>query len=115
MDATVKCSHILQKHIKSRNPFDSYRNKKITRTEEEALDNIKNIRKSLLEKGLTTFGEFANKFSECSSAKNYGDLGDFGKGQMQKEFEVIAFSLKIGELSEPVFTASGVHIILRTG
>jgi NIMA-interacting peptidyl-prolyl cis-trans isomerase 1 len=34
---------------------------------------------------------------------------------MQKEFEEVAFNLEIDEISEPVWTESGVHIILRTG
>lgn len=56
----------------------------------------------------------ASKYSDCSSAKRGGDLGPFGKGAMQKPFEEAAFGLKLGELSDPVFTDSGVHIILRT-
>jgi NIMA-interacting peptidyl-prolyl cis-trans isomerase 1 len=48
------------------------------------------------------------------SAKRGGDLGSFKKGAMQKPFEEASFALKVGELSEPVFTDSGVHIILRT-
>lgn len=36
------------------------------------------------------------------------------RGQMQKPFEDATFSLAVGELSQPVFTDSGVHIILRT-
>lgn len=64
--------------------------------------------------GKSSFAELASKYSDCSSAKRGGDLGPFGKGAMQKPFEEAAFALKVGELSEPVFTDSGVHIILRT-
>lgn len=64
--------------------------------------------------GQASFGELAGKYSDCSSAKRSGDLGPFGRGAMQKPFEDAAFSLKVGEMSEPVLTESGVHIILRT-
>ena len=64
--------------------------------------------------GESTFEELASQYSDCSSAKRGGDLGPFGRGQMQKPFEDAGFSLKVGELSEPVWTDSGVHIILRT-
>ncbi len=37
------------------------------------------------------------------------------RGQMQKPFEDATFALAVGELSQPIFTDSGVHIILRTG
>lgn len=39
----------------------------------------------------------------------------FRPGMMQAAFEEATFALKTGELSEPVFTDSGVHLILRTG
>lgn len=64
--------------------------------------------------GKAQFAELCQKYSDCSSAKRGGDLGPFGRGAMQKPFEEAAFALKVGELSEPVFTDSGVHIILRT-
>lgn len=64
--------------------------------------------------GKVTLAELAEKNSDCSSAKRGGDLGMFGRGAMQKPFENASFALKVGELSEPVFTDSGVHIILRT-
>ncbi len=110
----VTCSHILQKHLGSRNPKDSYRNKKITRTEEEALVNIKAIRDKVTAEGTSSFGKYAAEFSECGSAGNNGDLGSFGKGQMQKPFEDASFKLKVGEVSDVVKTDSGLHIILRT-
>ena len=112
----IRCSHILQKHTKSRNPKDSYRNKIITRSPEEALENIKKIREELVTKGIQeNFAKIAYQLSECSSCQNGGDLGEFGRGQMVPEFEKVAFSLKIGELSQPVSSPSGIHLILRTG
>ena len=56
----------------------------------------------------------AKKYSECGSAAKGGDLGPFGRGQMQKAFEDVGFKLKVGELSDPVVSDSGAHIILRT-
>ena len=52
--------------------------------------------------------------SECGSALKGGDLGMFGRGQMQKAFEDAAFALQPGELSGIVDSESGIHIILRT-
>jgi len=58
-------------------------------------------------------GELAVRESDCSSARKMGDLGFFGKGDMQKEFEEAAFALKPGEVSHVVETASGLHLIER--
>jgi NIMA-interacting peptidyl-prolyl cis-trans isomerase 1 len=63
--------------------------------------------------GSTTLGDLAIKESDCSSARKMGDLGYFGKGDMQKEFEDAAFQLKPGEVSHVVETASGLHLIER--
>lgn len=52
--------------------------------------------------------------SDCSSAHKGGDLGFFGRGQMQRPFEEATFALPVGGLSGIVQTDSGAHIILRT-
>ena len=63
--------------------------------------------------GERSFEEIASELSDCSSAKRGGDLGPLGRGQMQKPFEDASFALAVGELSTPIFTDSGVHIIKR--
>ena len=57
------------------------------------------------------FGAVAKEKSQCPSGKSGGDLGWFGRGQMVREFEDAAFSLKPGEISKPIKTQFGWHII----
>lgn len=57
------------------------------------------------------FATVAKETSSCSSASNGGDLGFLQKGFMPAEFDKVAFSLKAEEVSEPVRTKHGLHII----
>ncbi|HLO33560.1 MAG TPA: peptidylprolyl isomerase [Anaerolineales bacterium] len=69
----------------------------------------------LLKQGVD-FAKLAKSSSkDTGSAVNGGDLGWFGKSQMVPEFETAAFSLKIGEISEPVKSQFGYHIIQVLG
>jgi NIMA-interacting peptidyl-prolyl cis-trans isomerase 1 len=63
--------------------------------------------------GKSTLSELATTESDCSSARKGGDLGYFGPGDMQKEFEEAAFALRPGDMSGVVETASGLHLIER--
>lgn len=62
------------------------------------------------------FATLAEQFSEDpGSAVNGGDLGFFGRGMMVAEFEEAAYTLDIGQISEPVRSQFGYHIIKVTG
>jgi peptidyl-prolyl cis-trans isomerase D len=69
-----------------------------------------------IRKAPASFAELAKKHSDDpgSGAKG-GDLGVFGRGMMVKSFEEAVFALKQGELSEPVESEFGYHIIRLTG
>ncbi len=60
------------------------------------------------------FAALAKEFSACPSGKNGGDLGEFGHGMMVPEFENAAYALEIGQISEPVKTNFGYHLIMTT-
>jgi peptidyl-prolyl cis-trans isomerase len=86
----VKASHILVDNLDKAN---------------ELYENIKNG---------DDFADVARKYSTCPSSRNGGDLGFFGRGQMVKEFEEKSFSMNVGDISEPVKTQFGYHLIHLT-
>ena len=90
MPVKIKCSHILVKK------------------QSEALaimERLKNGEK---------FGKLAKECSiDSGSAKRDGNLGYFGRGMMVKQFEEVAFKLQIAQVSEPVKSEFGYHIIKR--
>ncbi|OQW46224.1 MAG: peptidylprolyl isomerase [Proteobacteria bacterium SG_bin7] len=75
--------------------------------EYEAKDILK-----LLKEG-KSFSDLAQKFSKCPSAKLGGDLGEFAQGRMVEAFNATAFTLTVDEISAPVRTRFGYHIIQR--
>lgn len=88
----IKCSHILlKKHSEA----------------VAALDRIRNGEK---------FGRVAREVSlDAGSARRDGNLGYFGRGRMVKPFEEAAFRMQVGQISDPVKTEYGYHLIKRTG
>lgn len=64
-----------------------------------------------IRKGEMTFEEAAKENSKCPSGSNGGDLGFFGRGMMVKEFENVAFSTPPKQISAPVKTQFGWHLI----
>ncbi|MBB5354397.1 foldase protein PrsA [Anoxybacillus mongoliensis] len=70
--------------------------------------------KAKLEKG-EDFAKLAKEYSkDTGSAQKGGDLGWFGPGKMVEEFEKAAYALNVGEISDPVKTQFGYHIIKVT-
>ena len=57
-----------------------------TRTKEQAIAQLKAFRQDIVD-GKAEFATLAGRESDCSSASKGGDLGPFGRGQMQKPFE----------------------------
>jgi parvulin-like peptidyl-prolyl isomerase len=79
-------------------------------TEEEALAKAQDIRKKLVDGA--DFATLAKAESDdAGSGANGGDLGSFGHGRMVPAFESVAFTIPVGELSEPVKSQFGYHII----
>lgn len=85
----VHCAHILVK------------------TEAEARQVLDELKKG------ASFANLAQQRSMCPSKKRGGDLGTFGRGNMVKEFERAAFALQKSQISEPVKTQFGWHVIKR--
>ncbi|BEJ15448.1 hypothetical protein CspHIS471_0500530 [Cutaneotrichosporon sp. HIS471] len=116
-EGKVRASHILAKHTGSRRP-SSWKQQNITRTLPEARAQIQGYLATIqalpADKRAAEFAKIASTESDCSSARSGGDLGLFGRGQMQKAFEDGTYALEVGEISPLIESDSGVHIILRT-
>jgi len=78
----------------------------LVETEEKAAEIAEQIKS-----GELTFEDAAMQFSSCPSKQNGGSLGEFGHGQMVPEFEAACEALEEGELSAPVQTQFGWHLI----
>lgn len=82
----------------------------LTETKEQAEE----VAKKLADGG--DFAKLAAEYSiDTATAENGGELGSFGEGEMAAEFEKAAFAMKPDEISEPVETEFGFHVIKVTG
>jgi peptidyl-prolyl cis-trans isomerase C len=79
------------------------------------VDTLEQANSILAEANALSFGSLAQQHSKCPSGARGGDLGDFGPGQMVKPFEDATIATPVGEISQPVQTQFGFHLIHRTG
>ena len=66
--------------------------------------------KKQIEKG-ADFAALAKEHSKCPSGQKGGDLGEFGPGQMVREFDEVVFRDEVGKPHGPVQTQFGFHLI----
>ncbi len=64
-----------------------------------------------IKEGKISFADAAKEYSSCPSSQNGGSLGEFGRGQMVPEFDTAVFSMEVGEITGPVKTQFGYHLI----
>ncbi len=100
-----------------RQPEQAHARHILFKTEPDADDKTKQEKKAAAEaarKQLTEGADFAalaKEKSDCPSGKQGGDLGNFERGNMVKEFEDAAFSQKLNDIGPIVETKFGYHII----
>lgn len=75
---------------------------------DQALEKINRLKS---EATADNFAELAQKNSDCPSSTGGGDLGYFRRGDMVSQFEEVAFSQPVGEISDPVETQFGFHLV----
>ncbi len=68
------------------------------------------VRKQQIERG-ASFADLAEKYSQCPSGRQGGDLGAFTKGQMVPEFDRVVFGEAVGVVHGPVQTQFGYHLV----
>ena len=132
--------HLLIKHSGSRNPVSRRTNQSTAEyTPEDAMKEILQYVEKIKAEGATkeVFAKYAQERSDCGSYRQGGDLGMFGPGEMQKQFEdgtaatpvsarptsprlrgtthtsTYPPSRQIGSMSPPVVSDSGTHLIFR--
>jgi peptidyl-prolyl cis-trans isomerase C len=104
----VKARHILIRMQGSRVPV---REGHKDLTEDEALAKAKEVRAKIVA-GAKFEDQAKIESDDTGSGENGGDLGTFGAGQMVPEFDEVVFKAPVGQVTEPIKTAYGYHLIL---
>lgn len=79
----------------------------------DSKEQIESIRKDIVDNG-KSFEEMAEKYSKCTSAKDKGDIGFVIPGTLETSFEKVAFTQNLKEISNPIQTSYGWHILKVT-
>ncbi|OHT05958.1 hypothetical protein TRFO_26094 [Tritrichomonas foetus] len=111
----IHCAHILIKHKNVRNPRTHNKQKPqgtVNLTREQALKKIRDLSNEI-KKGNRTFETVASKESDCASYSRMGDLRWCATNQLDPAFVARARTLQVDEISDPVESTSGWHIIKR--
>lgn len=106
---TVSDEEMKEFYEKNKNLFTKGESAKASHILVEEEDKAQDIYEKI--KNGEDFEALAKEFSTCPSAERGGDLGEFQKGQMVKEFEDAVFANEVGTITEPVKTQFGYHII----
>jgi parvulin-like peptidyl-prolyl isomerase len=87
----------------------------VTRTNGEARARITKLREDI-GKNVRVFETMMREESDCPNfSETKGDRGWVRRGEFAREFDDVAFRLRVGEISQPVDTRDGFYLILRKG
>eukprot|EP00928_Gymnodinium_smaydae_P089192 TRINITY_DN73191_c0_g1_i1.p1 TRINITY_DN73191_c0_g1~~TRINITY_DN73191_c0_g1_i1.p1 ORF type:complete len:118 (-),score=33.75 TRINITY_DN73191_c0_g1_i1:153-506(-) len=109
--------HLLIKFQGSRNPVSRRTGQSTASvTADQAQAELQTYIDKIKAEGATeeVFAKYAQQRSDCGSFAQGGDLGAFGPGDMQKQFEDGTLATPVGQMSGIVLSDSGYHIIFRT-
>eukprot|EP00931_Biecheleriopsis_adriatica_P105199 TRINITY_DN79769_c0_g1_i1.p1 TRINITY_DN79769_c0_g1~~TRINITY_DN79769_c0_g1_i1.p1 ORF type:complete len:118 (-),score=30.18 TRINITY_DN79769_c0_g1_i1:50-403(-) len=115
--STMQCRHLLIKYSGSRNPVSRRTGQSTAAvTAEAAQAELQGYADKINAEGCTeaVFAKYAQERSDCGTFQRGGDLGEFGEGAMQKQFEDGTRATEVGKMSGIVLSDSGYHLIFRT-